>query len=153
MITSRRTCLLLPLLLLTHRTAQAGQPRIEVMSTSGCGCCLAWVKHLEAVGYTAYVTNLPITELVQRKLAAGLKPELHSCHTALIGGYVIEGHVPAADITHLLRDRPDAIGLTVPGMPVGSPGMGEPDFANPYDVLLIRPDGATEIFSRHPQSG
>ena len=131
MIITRRTGLLLPLLLVMSRTAQAGGRRIEVMSTNGCGCCIAWVKHLEADGYIATVTNLPMADLVQKKMAAGLTPELYSCHTAMIEGYVIEGHVSSSHIDHLLLDRPDAIGLAVPGMPSGSPGMGEPDPASP----------------------
>ena len=150
---SRRTSLLLPLLLVMSRTAQAGGRRIEVMSTNGCGCCIAWVKHLEADGYTATVTNLPMADLVQKKMAAGLTPELYSCHTAMIEGYVIEGHVSSSHIDHLLLDRPDAIGLAVPGMPSGSPGMGEPDPASPYEVLLVRRDGTTDVYSRHPQAG
>ncbi|WP_373504689.1 DUF411 domain-containing protein [Aestuariivirga sp.] len=153
MILSRRTTLLLPLLLFMNRTAEAGARRLEVMSTNGCGCCVAWVKHLEAEGYTATVTNLPMADLVLKKMAAGLRPELYSCHTAMIDGYVIEGHVPVRDINQLLRDRPDAIGLTVPGMPTGSPGMGEPDPSNPYEVLLVRRDGTTDVFSRQPQAG
>lgn len=154
MIITRRTGLLLPFLLLTNgQPVQAGGRRIEVMSTNGCGCCLAWVKHLEADGYMANVTNLPMADLVQKKMAAGLKPELYSCHTAMIEGYVVEGHVPSIDIDHLLLDRPDAIGLTVPGMPSGSPGMGEPDPSQPYEVLLVRRDGTTDVFSRHPSSG
>lgn len=153
MIVTRRTSLLLPLLLLMGSTAQAGGRRLEVMSTNGCGCCLGWVKHLEANDYAATVTNLPMADLVQRKMAAGLTPELYSCHTAMIEGYVIEGHVPSSDIGQLLLDRPDAIGLAVPGMPIGSPGMGEPDPSKPYEVLLVRRDGTTEVFSRHPQAG
>jgi len=135
------------------RTAHAGGRHLEVLSTNGCGCCLAWIKHLEANGYTATVTNLPMADLVLKKMAAGLRPELYSCHTAMIDGYVIEGHVPVRDINQLLRNRPDAIGLTVPGMPTGSPGMGEPDPSNPYEVLLVRRDGTTDVFSRQPQAG
>jgi hypothetical protein len=153
MIITRRTTLLLPLLLVAGRTAQAGGRHLEVMSTNGCGCCLAWIKHLEADGYSATVTNVPMAELVQKKMVVGLKPELYSCHTALIEGYVIEGHVPSIDIDHLLLDRPDAIGLAVPGMPSGSPGMGEPDPSSPYEVLLVRRDGTTDVFSRRPQAG
>lgn len=153
MILTRRTCLLLPVLMVMSRTAHAGGRHLEVLSTNGCGCCLAWIKHLEADGYTATVTNLPMADLVLKKMAAGLRPELYSCHTAMIDGYVIEGHVPVRDINQLLRDRPDAIGLTVPGMPTGSPGMGEPDPSNPYEVLLVRRDGTTDVFSRQPQAG
>jgi hypothetical protein len=130
----------------------AAPKHVEVSSTNGCGCCLAWVKHLEKNGYTATVTNLPMADLVQKKMAAGLKPELYSCHTGKIDGYIIEGHVPSVDIDRLLRDRPDAIGLSVPGMPIGSPGMGEPDPDSPYEVLLVSRDGSTDVFSRHPQA-
>jgi hypothetical protein len=131
----------------------AAPRHVEVLSTNGCGCCLAWAKHLEDNGYTVTVTNLPMADLVQRKMAAGLKPDLYSCHTGKIGGYVIEGHVPSVDIGRLLLERPDAIGLAVPGMPNGSPGMGEPDLSNPYEVLLVRRDGTTDVFARHPQTG
>lgn len=153
MIITRRTSLFFPVLLLMSNAARAGAKHLEVMSTNGCGCCLAWVKHVEAGGYTVTLTNLPMADLVRKKMAAGLKPELYSCHTAMIEGYVVEGHVPSIDIDRLMLDRPDAIGLTVPGMPTGSPGMGEPDPASPYEVLLVRRDGTTEVFSRHPQSG
>lgn len=150
MIITRRNGLLLTALILTGQTARAGGRRLEVFSTNGCGCCLAWIKHVEDDGYAATITNLPMADLVQKKMALGLKPEVYSCHTALIDGYVIEGHVPSVDIDHLLLDRPDAIGLAVPGMPSGSPGMGDPDPSNPYEVLLVRRDGGTEAFSRHP---
>lgn len=153
MIISRRTSLLLPFFLVAGSKAQAGGRSLEVFSTNGCGCCLAWIKHIEADGYSVSVTNLPMADLVKKKMAAGLEPDLYSCHTALIEGYVIEGHVPSSDIDHLLLDRPDAIGLVVPGMPSGSPGMGEPDPSSPYEVLLVRRDGTTNVFSRHPQSG
>lgn len=135
------------------RAAHAGGRSLEVFSANGCGCCLAWVKHLEADGFTAKVTYLPMADLVQRKMALGLTPELYSCHTAMIDGYFLEGHVPSIDIDHLLLDRPDAAGLALPGMPSGSPGMGDPNPANPYDVLLVRRDGGTVVFSRHPQAG
>ena len=111
------------------------------------------IKHIETDGYLASGANLPMADLVWNWMAAGLNPELHSCHTAMIEGYVIEGHVPSIDIDHLLLDRPDAIGLAVPGMPSGSPGMGEPDPSSPCEVLLVRRDGTTDVFSRHPQSG
>jgi len=87
---------------------------------------------------------------MQKKLGAGLKPALTSCHTGIVEGYVIEGHVPAREIDRLLAERPDAIGLTVPNMPYGSPGMGEPGpDADPYDVLLVRRDGSTELFASY----
>ena len=133
--------------------ALAASQHLDVKSTSGCGCCLAWVKHLEENDYTADIENLPMTGLMQQEIKAGLKPGLTSCHTATIDGYVIEGHVPAREIDRLREERPDAIGLTVPDMPYGSPGMGDagPD-ADPYDVLLVRRDGSTEVFASYPET-
>ncbi len=122
-----------------------------MLSTSGYACCIAWTKHLEENGYTAEVEHLPIADLMQEKIKAGLKPDLTACHTARIEGYVIEGHVPAREINPLLAERPNAIGQAVPGMPYGSPGMGEPGpDAEPYDVLLVHRDGSTEVFANYP---
>ena len=124
---------------------------VEVLSTSGCGCCIGWVRHLEENGYAADVKHLAMGELMQRKLSLGLRPGLTSCHTGQIDGYVVEGHVPAREVARLLAERPDAIGLVVPDMPMGSPGMGEPGpDAEPYDVLLLRKDGSTEVFASYP---
>ena len=123
---------------------------IEVLSTSGCGCWISWARHMEENGFETEIRNLPMADLMQVKTEAGLKPGLTSCHTGKIDGYVIEGHVPARDVQRLLAERPDAIGLTVPDMPYGSPGMGEagPD-ADPYDVLLVKRDGTTEVFASY----
>lgn len=124
---------------------------IEVLTTSGCGCCIGWARHMEENGFAAELKNLPMADLMQVKIGAGLKPGQTSCHTGRIEGYVIEGHVPAREVKRLLAERPDAIGLTVPDMPYGSPGMGEagPD-ADPYDVLLVRRDGTIEVYARYP---
>ena len=105
---------------------------------------------MEENGFETEIRNLPMADLMQVKTEAGLKPGLTSCHTGKIDGYVIEGHVPARDVQRLLAERPDAIGLTVPDMPYGSPGMGEagPD-ADPYDVLLVKRDGTTEVFASY----
>jgi hypothetical protein len=123
---------------------------IAVAKTSGCGCCVAWMNHLEAEGFAPKGENLWAGEIVQKKLALGVPSELMSCHTGEIEGYVIEGHVPAADIRRLLTERPDAVGLVVPGMPLGSPGMDQGDDRDAYDVLLILRDGATEVFASYP---
>lgn len=125
---------------------------LHVMKTSGCGCCIGWIKHMEANGFAVAASNLPMGVLMQEKLAAGLKLGLTSCHTGKIGGYVVEGHVPAQDVRRLLAERPDAAGLTVPDMPVGSPGM-EGGRSQAFDVLLLRRDGTTEIFARYPAGG
>ena len=126
----------------------AGEP-IEVLKTSGCGCCLGWVKHLEEAGYAVTARDLPMGELMTVKRDAGLTPDLTSCHTGLIDGYVIEGHVPAREIARLLQERPEAIGLTVPNMPPGSPGMDFGD-TEPYEVLLVRRNGSTEVYANYP---
>lgn len=126
------------------------QGHLRVMSAEGCGRCKEWVKKLEATGFTAKVDILPQDVLGRRKLAAGIKPELASCHTAIIQGYVIEGHVPAREISRLLRERPDAIGLAVAGMPRGSPGMEVQGEGKAYDVLLIKGDGTAHVYASYP---
>jgi hypothetical protein len=124
---------------------------IEILSTSGCGCCVAWARNLESNGSVTKIQNLAAADLWQRKMKAGLKQGLTSCHTGFIEGYVVEGHVPAREIARLISERPDAIGLVVPDMPYGSPGMGEPGpVADPYKVLLLRRDGSTEVFANYP---
>lgn len=128
--------------------AQAGEA-IEVLKTSGCGCCVSWVKYLEGQGFKVKTRNLDMGSMMQVKLKAGLKVDLTSCHTGRIEGYVVEGHVPAREIRRLLANRPDAIGLTVPNMPLGSPGMDAGNEKEPYDVLLVKKDGSTEVFASY----
>ena len=122
---------------------------IEVFKSESCGCCGLWVEHLQRNGFTPKPRNVALGELARIRLKAGLKPEIQSCHTGMVGGYVIEGHVPADDIKRLLAEKPDAIGLSVPGMPIGSPGMESGDRREPYEVLLVRRNGTTETFARH----
>jgi hypothetical protein len=130
-------------------SAPARAQEIEVFKSQSCSCCGLWIDHLKRHGLTPAPKNATVGELARIKAAAGLKPELQSCHTGKIAGYVIEGHVPAADIKRLLADKPDAIGLTVPDMPIGSPGMEAGDHREPYEVLLVRRDGTTEVFARY----
>jgi hypothetical protein len=150
---SLRTVLALCLTLLMAAPAFAatnGQPSIEVWRSPTCGCCGKWIKHLEANGFDVAVNNAAPSTLEQIKHQAGITKKLASCHTAKIDGYVIEGHVPASDIKRLVAEHPDAIGLTVPGMPIGSPGMEQPGGeAEPYDVLLVKKDGTTSVFAHH----
>ena len=116
---------------------------VEVWKAPTCGCCKDWVRHLEANGFKVQVHDSGNTAARAR---LGIPMGLGSCHTALIDGYAIEGHVPAREIRRLLTDRPNAIGLAVPGMPIGSPGMDGPEYGarkDPYDVLLVRKDGST----------
>jgi hypothetical protein len=118
----------------------------DVYSDPSCGCCGAWVDYMRAQGYTATVHQDQPMAAVKARL--GVPPGAMSCHTALIDGYVIEGHVPVEDIRRLLAERPNARGLAAPGMPMGSPGMevGAPER---YDVVLIGRDGSTRVFASH----
>ena len=122
---------------------------MSVLKTSGCVCCVGWVKRMKEAGFVVEARNVSMGELMKYKLDRGLKPELASCHTGTIAGYLIEGHVPAREITRLLADRPGAIGLAVPGMPLGSPGMESGSELEPYEVLLVRKDSSTEVFARY----
>lgn len=123
---------------------------IHVMKDPGCECCTAWVDHLRAAGFTVTVEELYGTILINYKLDNGIPQKMISCHTGKIDGYMIEGHVPVADIRRLLDDAPDAIGLAVPGMPYGSPGMGDEAAREAYDVFVIRRDGTTGVFTSYP---
>ena len=119
-----------------------------VYKTPTCGCCKAWVDHLQASGFR--VTTLDREDLAPIKAEHGVREHLASCHTAIIGGYVVEGHVPAADITRLLAERPAVAGIAVPGMPVGSPGMEMPGApADRYEVVSFDRAGATRVFATH----
>src|SRR4029453_11374024 len=122
---------------------------VEVWKAATCICWRNWDKHLEANGFVPTVHAAEQAALAEIKRQAGIGTKLASCHTAKIDGYVIEGHVPAPDIKRLVAEHPDAVGLTVPGMPVGSPGMEQGAQSEPYDVLLIKKDGTTEVFARH----
>lgn len=136
------------LVLISQAAWAAGS--MEVLKSATCGCCVSWGKHMREAGFTVTEIDLPLADLNAAKLKAGLKQGQTSCHTARIDGYVIEGHVPAREVTRLLEERPEAIGLTVPDMPYGSPGMGDEADADPYDVLLVRRDGTTEVYAAYP---
>lgn len=125
-------------------------PRIEVFKSPHCACCGAWVDHLVAAGFEVKVNLVEDTSVVRRR--ARMPDELGSCHTAFVAGYALEGHVPAEDIKRLLRAKPAAIGLAVPGMPAGSPGMEMGARKDPYDVLLIGPRGRATVFASHHRS-
>lgn len=129
--------------------ADMSAPPIEVWKSASCKCCGKWVKHLEANGFDVKVNSATAITLARLKHEAGIGDKLASCHTAKIDGYVIEGHVPGTDIKRLVAERPEAIGLSVPGMPVGSPGMEQGEVTEPYDVLLVKKDGTTEVFAKH----
>jgi hypothetical protein len=127
----------------------AGKPRVEVWKDPDCGCCKDWVAHLEANGFQVKVNDTGNTAARAR---LGVGDKHGSCHTALVGGYAIEGHVPAREIKRLLAEKPAAIGLAVPGMPVGSPGMDDPAYGgrkDPFDVLLLAKDGSSKVYQRY----
>lgn len=129
--------------------ASASPLQIHVMKDPNCGCCDAWIEILQRDGFDVSTETSFGTALARYKMDNGIPAKMASCHTAQIEGYMIEGHVPTADIRRLLRERPDAVGLSVPGMPYGSPGMGPEDRREAYDVHLIRHDGTTEVFTRY----
>lgn len=119
---------------------------IEVYKSPDCGCCKDWVAHMEANGFKATVRDEGNTDARRR---FGLPADYGSCHTARVGNYVVEGHVPARDVHRLLKEKPRAVGLAVPGMPLGSPGMDGPEYGGrktPHDVLLVRRDGSSTVF-------
>jgi hypothetical protein len=127
--------------------AQADLPEVVVYKTPTCGCCSKWVAHLRAAGFKVSTTDLEDLGAIRRDWK--VPPKLASCHTAKVGGYVIEGHVPAADIRRLLETRPRVDGLSVPGMPIGSPGMEQGNEVEPYDVLSFNAAGETSVFASH----
>ena len=121
---------------------------IEVFKSPTCGCCTKWVDHLREQKFVVRTTDTDQVDAVKNK--HGVPMAARSCHTALVGGYVLEGHVPAADVHRLLKERPAIVGLAVGGMPVGSPGMEVPGRpADPFDVLAFDKSGRTSVYSRH----
>lgn len=138
-----------------HTTAlgqTTSKPLAEVWKSPTCGCCNDWVKHLQDNGFD--VKTHDVTEAAKSALRSklGMAAKFGSCHTALVSGYVVEGHVPAKDIRRLLKERPRAIGLSVPGMPVGSPGMDGPVYGghkDAYAVLLVQRDGSSSVYQTY----
>ncbi|QPF74138.1 DUF411 domain-containing protein [Roseateles sp. DAIF2] len=132
--------------------AEPGGPLVEIWKDPNCGCCQDWVLHLQAAGLRTRVDDVGNAAMRKR---LGIDLKYGSCHTALVGGYAIEGHVPAREILRLLKERPKALGLAVPGMPVGSPGMDGPaygDRKDPYDVLLLSKDGGAKVYQSYHRS-
>ena len=127
--------------------AAAASAQITVWKTPNCGCCKDWVKHLETNSFD--VVTHDVKETASKRQALGLAEKYGSCHTATISGYALEGHVPARDIQRLLREKPIAIGLAVPGMPVGSPGMEMGTGADAFDVVLVLKDGSSRVFQSY----
>ena len=128
--------------------ADAALPLVVVHKDPNCGCCNGWIEHMRQAGFPVEARNE--NDMGPVKAGAGVPPGKGSCHTAMVDGYFIEGHVPAADIKRLLAERPDAKGLVLPGMPMGSPGMEMPDGrTQPYTVELVANDGSTRPYAQH----
>jgi len=133
--------------------SQPAKLEIEVWKAPSCGCCKDWITYLEAAGFRVKAND---TGNNAARARLGMPTKFGSCHTAQIAGYVIEGHVPTREIERLLRERPKAVGLSVPNMPLGSPGMDGPQYNNqrdPYDVLLIQADGSSKVFASYNRPG
>ena len=129
-------------------TALSGEmQKVDVYKSPTCGCCSQWVEHMKRSGFTVVVHEVRNVMPVRQRF--GVPDAMTSCHTAVVGGYAIEGHVPAADIKRLLREKPKAAGLAVPGMVQGSPGMEQGRGKDAYDTVLFSADGRSTIFARH----
>ena len=133
------------------RAADVTDIELEIWRSPSCGCCEKWAKYMASHNFKIKTNNVAHGALAKIKREAGIIPRYASCHTAKIDGYIIEGHVPVQDVERLLIERPDAVGLSVPGMPIGSPGMEHGDEKEPYEVLLIKKNGTSETFSQQAQ--
>jgi hypothetical protein len=127
-------------------SAQRALPTMVVHKTPSCGCCEKWVSHLRQAGFTLDVRNIEDTTAERAK--AGVPTDLASCHTGVVDGYAVEGHVPAALIKRMLQERPKIAGIAAPGMPVGSPGMEQPGYGEPFDVVAFDASGKRSVYER-----
>lgn len=127
--------------------AAPAAPVIDVYKSPTCGCCVKWVDHLKANGFT--VRSHDTNDVAQHKYRLGVPPGYGSCHTAEVNGYLVEGHVPAREIERLLKEKPKARGLVVPAMPAGSPGMEQGNRKDQYDVLLVNKEGIPQTYARY----
>ena len=133
-----------------YAVAQADKPFMEVWKSYGCGCCDDWIAYIEKNGFVVKVTEGGNRDAQRRLKLPGM---YSSCHTALVNGYVVEGHVPAREIHRMLKEKPKALGIAVPAMPEGSPGMDGPKYGNrsePYVVILVQHDGSATIYQSYP---
>lgn len=139
---------LLSVFLLAAAFSAAAQtlPTVEMYKNPYCGCCGQWAEHMRKNGFQVVAHD--VEDITAKRASLGMPASVGSCHTAKVGGYLLEGHVPAADVRRLLKEKPKALGLAVPGMPAGSPGMDIPN-SPPYETLLVAKDGGTTVFARH----
>ncbi len=131
------------------RSSAQQKPVVSVFKTATCGCCSKWVDHMKASGFDVQAMDVSAADVRAVSKAAGLKDEDTSCHTAKIGSYTVEGHVPAADIKRMLKEKPAIAGIAAPGMPQGSPGMEQGDVKEPYDVIAFKKDGTSTVYAKH----
>lgn len=141
------SALVLAVIQLRSANATAARLPVTAFRNPGCGCCEQWALRMEQAGFAVTMTD--DSALDERRAALGVPAQLAGCHVALVGGYIIEGHVPPEDILSFLAAKPDARGLAVPGMPMGSPGMEMGGSADPYDVLIFTADGASKVYASH----
>ena len=126
--------------------AKEALPTMVVHKTPTCGCCEKWVTHMREAGFTLDVRNIPDTSAERAK--AGVPVDLASCHTGVVDGYAVEGHVPATLVKRMLKERPKIAGLAAPGMPIGSPGMEQPGYSEPYNVMAFDKSGQRSVYER-----
>ena len=143
----RRLLTILAPLALLATAESAAAAALVVTKTAYCGCCKHWVEHMKKAGFQVEVRE--VEDMTETRQRLGVPDALRSCHTSEIGGYVIEGHVPAADVKRLLATKPKATGIAVPGMVMGSPGMEHGDHKQPYQVVLFDKSGKTKVFASH----
>ncbi|MDQ3486853.1 MAG: DUF411 domain-containing protein [Acidobacteriota bacterium] len=130
------------------QTKPSAGPALSVFKTPTCGCCSKWVDHMKKAGFQVTVTDMPQASLDNVKAKHQVPAAVHSCHTAVVDGYAIEGHVPATEVKRLLKEKQKVTGIAVPGMPLGSPGMESPGITpHPYDVLSFDAQGKTKVFA------
>ena len=126
---------------------QAG-PSVDVFKSPTCGCCSKWVEHMRKAGFTVHVTEMEDAELQKIKDRYGVPVSARSCHTARVAGFTVEGHVPPVEVQRMSKEKPKVLGLAVPGMPLGSPGMEVSGVKpHPYNVLTFDKQGATQVYS------
>ena len=133
--------------------AEGIYPDIHVVKNPQCGCCNAWIEILKDKGFNVTTEDRSGSFLTEFKIQSGVPNDMMSCHTASIDGYFIEGHVHASAIKRLIKERPNALGLAVPAMPYGSPGMGPEYEREAYDVYIISADGSAAVFQHYPEAG
>lgn len=128
---------------------KSAAPSMVVYKSPTCGCCSLWIDHLKARGFQVEAQNVSDSQLNVVAIQSGVPADLHSCHTGKVGGYIVEGHVPAEDIQRMLKEKPAIVGIAVGGMPMGSPGMEQGGMKQPFTTMAFTKDGKQTVFARH----